>query len=92
MLEGKRAVGVEYVDAAGQAHEVRATKEVVVACGTYATPGLLLRSGVGPAKELAAAGVETKLDLPAVGKNLTDHMLLLIPSVWYRHATEGACV
>ncbi|CAK9115324.1 4-pyridoxate dehydrogenase (4-pyridoxic acid dehydrogenase) (4-PADH) [Durusdinium trenchii] len=79
LLEGKRAVGVEYVDAAGQAHEVRATKEVVVACGTYATPGLLLRSGVGPAKELAAAGVETKLDLPAVGKNLTDHMLLLIP-------------
>ena len=79
LLEGKRAIGVEYIDEAGEKMEVRATKEIVVACGTYASPGLLLRSGIGPKKELEVEGIEANLDLPAVGKNLTDHMLLLIP-------------
>ncbi|CAJ1340594.1 unnamed protein product [Effrenium voratum] len=79
LLEGKRAVGVEYLDEAGGKQEVFATKEVVVAGGSYASPGLLLRSGIGPRRELAEAGIETRLDLPEVGKNLTDHMLLLIP-------------
>ena len=79
LMEGKRAVGVEYLDAAGGKQEAFATKEVVVAGGSYASPGLLLRSGIGPTKELAEAGIETRLDLPEVGKNLTDHMLLVIP-------------
>ena len=34
---------------------------------------LLLASGIGPAGELAQHGIEVKLDLPGVGKNLQDH-------------------
>eukprot|EP00435_Cladocopium_sp_Y103_P004273 s2170_g1.t1 len=52
LLEGKRAVGVEYVDeASGEVKEVRASQEVVISCGSYATPGILLRSGIGASLE-----------------------------------------
>ena len=43
---GRRARGVRYLDPEGTAHEVTA-EHVVVACGAFETPRLLLRSGVG---------------------------------------------
>jgi choline dehydrogenase len=46
---------------------------VVLAAGAFHTPAILLRSGIGPAGELAAAGVTAVLDLPGVGRNLADH-------------------
>ena len=82
---------MEYLDAAGQRQEVRC-QEVVLAAGSYASPGLLLRSGVGPRRELHLGawgplggalrsdhGVETLLDLPGVGKNLKDHLYVCVP-------------
>ena len=45
---------------------------MVVACGAYFTPALLMRSGIGPADELRPLGIEPLLDLP-VGENLLDH-------------------
>jgi choline dehydrogenase len=47
-------------------------ERVVVCAGTYGSPAILLRSGIGPTSELRAFGIETELDL-AVGKNLHDH-------------------
>lgn len=52
--------------------------EVIVACGAAHSPALLLRSGIGPAGDLAALGIEVAADLP-VGRGLQDHAMLLIP-------------
>ena len=38
-----------------------------------ASPAILLRSGIGPADELRALGIEVKVDAPEVGKNLQEH-------------------
>jgi choline dehydrogenase len=46
---------------------------IVLAAGTYGSPAVLLRSGIGPADELAALGVAPLADLPAVGRGLIDH-------------------
>ena len=53
---------------------------VVLCAGTYGSPAILLRSGIGPDSELRALGIETKLDL-AVGKNLHDH-----PAVYLKYS------
>jgi 4-pyridoxate dehydrogenase len=56
---------------------VRATREVIVASGTFNTPQLLMLSGIGPAAHLREHGIKTVADLP-VGKNLQDHLAVLI--------------
>lgn len=50
-----------------------ANKEVILAAGGVFTPQLLQWSGIGPKDVLEAAGVETKIDFPAVGSNFQDH-------------------
>ena len=72
LLSGGRATGVELSTGA----RIEAAVEVVLAAGALASPALLLRSGIGPAAELRAAGVTPVLDLPGVGRNLQDHLLL----------------
>ncbi len=72
LLEGKRAVGVEY-DHQGQRHVAKARREVLISAGPIAAPHLLQRSGIGPAAVLQAAGVPVLHDLPGVGENLQDH-------------------
>ena len=74
LFEGKKAVGVRYVDERTRAvHEVRARREVIVSGGTVNSPRLLQLSGVGPAGLLNSLGVEVAHDLPAVGENFRDH-------------------
>jgi choline dehydrogenase len=72
LLERSRAVGVEYSTPSGL-RQVRAEREVILAAGAFNSPQLLLLSGIGPARELEAAGVAPVRDLPGVGKNLQDH-------------------
>ena len=67
LLAGERAAGV--VTAAGE--ELRAPL-VVLAGGVYGSPAVLLRSGIGPADELRALGIEPRVELP-VGRGLRDH-------------------
>jgi choline dehydrogenase-like flavoprotein len=55
-----------------------ASQEVVITAGAIDSPKLLLLSGVGPAKELELHGIESVHDLPAVGKNAQDHVLLFV--------------
>ncbi|MEM1315416.1 MAG: GMC family oxidoreductase N-terminal domain-containing protein, partial [Pseudomonadota bacterium] len=71
-FEGARCTGVEYL----QGREVKRAeaREVVLAAGALGSPHVLLLSGVGPAEELAAHGIETVADLPGVGRNLLDHI------------------
>ena len=70
LVDGGRTVGVATSGPDG-AVEVRADL-VVVTAGTYGTPAILLRSGIGPADDLRALGVPVVHDLP-VGRNLHDH-------------------
>ena len=72
LFEGRRAVGVE-VERDGQIQRIGARRELILSGGSINSPVLLLASGIGPASELAAQGIEVKLDLPGVGKNLQDH-------------------
>ncbi|HST95991.1 MAG TPA: GMC family oxidoreductase N-terminal domain-containing protein [Microvirga sp.] len=72
LVEHGRAVGVEILGRTGAATAF-ADAEVILAAGTYATPKLLMLSGLGPADELSRLGIAALVDLPGVGSNLQDH-------------------
>ena len=75
LLDGKRAVGVEYAKGGqgGRSVEVRANREVILSGGTINSPQLLQLSGIGPAALLRSLGVEVAHELAGVGENLRDH-------------------
>ncbi|MFF0792268.1 GMC family oxidoreductase [Streptomyces spiralis] len=75
LFEGGRAAGVEYVQD-GRTRQARVDHEVIVSGGSYESPHLLLRSGIGDADELRRHGIDVVADLPGVGRNLQDHMIL----------------
>ncbi|WP_342622417.1 choline dehydrogenase [Pseudomonas alkylphenolica] len=77
LLDGKRAVGVEY-DEGGLTHKVYCNREVLVSSGPIGSPHLLQRSGIGPQAVLKKAGIEVRHDLPGVGENLQDHSEIYI--------------
>ncbi|WP_260925101.1 GMC family oxidoreductase [Novosphingobium sp. 9] len=72
LLEGSRVIGVEYAEG-GKLHRATASAEVVLAAGAFATPKLLMLSGIGPADHLREHGIAVAADLPGVGQNLQDH-------------------
>ncbi len=75
ILEGKRAVGVRYMQGGmhGVPREVRAGREVIVCGGAYNSPQVLQISGIGPASLLQSLGIPVLHDLAGVGENLGDH-------------------
>ena len=75
LFDGKRAVGVRYIDDrdGGVQREVRVRREVILCCGTANTAKLLQISGVGPAALLGSIGVPVVHELPGVGENFRDH-------------------
>lgn len=72
LVEGKRAVGVEYRQGK-QLLTVHAAKEVILSGGSYNSPQLLMLSGIGPAAHLREHGITVVHDLPGVGRNLSEH-------------------
>ncbi|KAF2647419.1 GMC oxidoreductase [Lophiostoma macrostomum CBS 122681] len=73
-----QARGVKIVSVDGKnasSFDVFSKQEVILAAGTIHTPGILQRSGIGPADVLKAANITTKVELPGVGQNLQDHAL-----------------
>lgn len=72
-FDGRRAVGVRY-RRGGADVAARAGREVIVSAGAINTPQLLMLSGLGPAGELRRHGIDVVADLPAVGRNLQDHI------------------
>jgi len=50
-----------------------ANREIILSCGTFDTPKLLLLSGIGPGQHLQEIGIPVKVELPGVGKHLIDH-------------------
>ena len=75
-IEGGRVVGVVALGPDGPTR-VEAGR-VVVAAGTYGSPAILLRSGIGDPAELKEAGVVPVHALPGVGRNLHDHPSIIV--------------
>src|SRR5262245_28466532 len=72
---GTRCTGL-HVLLEGELCSVDARTEVILCAGAIHTPRLLLLSGVGPHADLERLGIATVLDLPGVGRNLQDHVLV----------------
>ena len=78
LMEGKRAVGVEYSQG-GQKFQVKARREVIVCAGPFNSPKLLMLSGIGNAEHLKEHGIDVVHHLPGVGENLHDHL-----EIWFQ--------
>jgi len=74
VLDGDRCTGLDLV-AGGARRRIRAG-QTVLAAGAIGSPHLLMVSGIGPAQQLADAGVAVRHDLPGVGQDLQDHIIL----------------
>jgi len=68
-----QVIGADYLL---NSHKLRvlARKEVILSGGTYNSPSILMRSGVGNCTTLAALNISCVFDSPYVGSNLQDHM------------------
>jgi len=75
LIENGRAIGVEYVQN-HQVHQVYADREVTLCAGAIDSPRLLMLSGIGAADTLRGHDIEVVFDLPGVGQNLQDHLLV----------------
>lgn len=73
LFDGDRATGVRA--RAGGEWATFHGREIILSAGSVYTPPILLRSGIGPAKELRALGIDVLRDRP-VGHNLVDHPIV----------------
>jgi len=74
-FKGTRCVGVKVIKD-GAIMDIEAEKEVILTAGSIHTPKLLMLSGIGEAKVLRSLGVDVVENLPGVGENLQDHVLV----------------
>ncbi|EWZ33281.1 hypothetical protein FOCG_15615 [Fusarium oxysporum f. sp. radicis-lycopersici 26381] len=65
-----KATGVELADSS-----VVKGHNIIVSAGAFRSPQLLQLSGIGPSTHLETFGIQPLVDLPEVGKNLSDHMI-----------------
>jgi choline dehydrogenase len=72
-FSGTAAVGVRLAGG-----EVVAADRVLLAAGAYASPAILMRSGIAAATALAQVGIDVRVDLPGVGLGLADHPLVAV--------------
>jgi choline dehydrogenase len=75
IFEGKRAIGIEYIQN-GETKRALAASEVILAGGAINSPQLLQLSGIGSGELLREKGIAVVADLPGVGENLQDHYVL----------------
>ena len=73
VLTDRKATGV-VIERHGRTETIKAAREVIVAASAFNSPKLLMLSGIGPAAELKALGIEVVADRPGVGANLQDHL------------------
>lgn len=77
LMSGGRANGVQYRKG-NQIVKVQAAKEVILTAGVINTPQLLMISGIGASAHLGEIGIDTVVDLPGVGRNLQDHVSIIL--------------
>ncbi|MEM7121803.1 MAG: choline dehydrogenase [Pseudomonadota bacterium] len=76
-VDGNRATGVTFTHR-GESHTIEAEREIILSGGAINSPQTLMLSGIGPADHLREHGIEVKLDLPGVGRNLQDHPTVIV--------------
>jgi choline dehydrogenase len=69
LFDGSTAMGVRLA----ALNETIPARHIVLAAGTYSSPAILMRSGIGPAAHLQEMGIDVVLDRPGVGQHLSDH-------------------
>jgi 4-pyridoxate dehydrogenase len=85
LLEGGRAIGVEYIRG-DETIIAEAERDVILAAGVLNSPQLLMLSGIGDPAELRTHDIQVKLALPNVGRNLQDHLAV---AAEYRRREPG---
>jgi len=74
-IERGRATSVSFIRR-GNLETVRVEREIMLSAGVIGSAQILMLSGIGPADHLREVGVDVTLDLPGVGKNLHDHLMV----------------
>ena len=72
IIENGTARGVRF-EHNGRVGTLQADAEVIISAGAINSPKLLLLSGVGPSDQLRENGIDVRVDLRSVGRNLQDH-------------------
>jgi choline dehydrogenase-like flavoprotein len=73
VFEGQRATQVEVVQG-GERRRIAARREIILSAGTFASPVILMRSGIGDGAELKMHGIDVVHHAPQIGRNLQDHI------------------
>jgi choline dehydrogenase len=79
LIDNSTAIGVQFLHD-GQLTTEHTDAEVILSGGAISSPQLLMLSGVGPADHLTSMGIDTVVDSPGVGANLSDHPV--VPVLW----------
>jgi choline dehydrogenase-like flavoprotein len=80
----KTATAVELVG--GQ--NIIAAREIILSCGAYRTPQVLMLSGIGAKADVTRHNIPSMVDSPEVGRNFHDHLAVCL---WWklRHPEQG---
>lgn len=89
VCENRRAVGVRYQQGS-QEVQVGARREVLLCAGAVNSPQILLLSGIGASQQLRALDIKVIADLPGVGENLQDHLLVPVSYACLRPVSLAA--
>jgi choline dehydrogenase len=87
------ATGVRYIDTKTidrREASVSADREVIVSCGAFDSPKLLMLSGIGPERELARHGLKVRCHRAGVGQNLQDHIVVPIGYLYRNEARPAS--
>lgn len=76
----QRVLGVRLQGDAAGSRVLTASRGVILSAGTFQTPAILMRSGIGPAETLRRCGIDVRQDLAAVGAGLKDHLVMPVVS------------
>ncbi|XP_048765520.1 L-sorbose 1-dehydrogenase-like [Ostrea edulis] len=85
LISNRKAQGIEFIHR-GISFSVQTDKEVILAAGTYGSPAILIRSGIGPAELLQKLQIPP-ISLIPVGESLQDHptvnirVLVKVPTI-----------
>ena len=74
LIEHGKAVGVEVITKHSDTERINCSREVILSAGAIQSPHILMLSGIGEPSELRRQGLDVRVPLPGVGKNLQDHV------------------